>query len=60
VWNNVCKTFGINEGSAHMNSKPDYDSLYEIAERQAGYFTAHQAGKARFSIDEVRYPLIKL
>jgi predicted transcriptional regulator of viral defense system len=32
-----------------MNSKPDYDSLYEIAEGQAGYFTAHQASKAGFS-----------
>ena len=32
-----------------MNSKPDYDSLYETAESQAGYFTARQAQKHGFS-----------
>lgn len=32
-----------------MNKKPDYNQLYEIAEGQAGYFTASQAGKVGFS-----------
>jgi predicted transcriptional regulator of viral defense system len=32
-----------------MNIKPDYDSLYEIAENQAGYFTASQAREVGFS-----------
>ena len=32
-----------------MNSKPDYDRLYETAEGQAGYFTAKQAKKHGFS-----------
>jgi len=32
-----------------MTQKPDYDSLYEIAENQAGYFTASQAREVGFS-----------
>jgi predicted transcriptional regulator of viral defense system len=32
-----------------MNPKPDYDQLYEIAEAQAGYFTARQARQAGFT-----------
>ena len=32
-----------------MSQKPDYDSLYEIAESQAGYFTASQAREVGFS-----------
>jgi predicted transcriptional regulator of viral defense system len=32
-----------------MNTKPDYDQLYEVAENQAGYFTAHQARGVGFS-----------
>lgn len=32
-----------------MNTKPDYDRLYEFAEEQAGYFTAAQAHEAGFS-----------
>ncbi|MBC8462038.1 MAG: hypothetical protein H8D67_29055 [Deltaproteobacteria bacterium] len=32
-----------------MSQKPDYDSLYEIAENQAGYFTASQARDVGFS-----------
>lgn len=32
-----------------MNTKPDYDQLYEIAEEQAGYFTSTQARKVGFS-----------
>ena len=32
-----------------MNTKPNYDHLYEIAESQAGYFTAKQARKVGFS-----------
>jgi predicted transcriptional regulator of viral defense system len=32
-----------------MKSKPDHDQLYQIAEEQAGYFTASQAQEAGFS-----------
>ena len=32
-----------------MNPGPDYDRLYEIAESQAGYFTASQAREVGFS-----------
>ncbi len=32
-----------------MSQKPDYDGLYEIAENQAGYFTASQAREVGFS-----------
>lgn len=32
-----------------MNTKPNYNQLYEIAENQAGYFTATQAGKVGLS-----------
>ncbi len=32
-----------------MKAKPNYDRLYEIAESQAGYFTAQQAREAGFS-----------
>ena len=32
-----------------MSTGPDYDQLYEIAESQAGYFTAAQAQRAGFS-----------
>ena len=32
-----------------MNTKPDYNQLYEIAESQAGYFTAAQARKVGLS-----------
>jgi predicted transcriptional regulator of viral defense system len=32
-----------------MKTKPDYDHLYEIAEAQAGYFTAQQAQSVGFS-----------
>jgi hypothetical protein len=32
-----------------MNTKPDYDQLYGIAEAQAGYFTASQAKTVGFS-----------
>jgi len=28
---------------------PDHDALYQLAEQQAGYFTAHQAARAGFS-----------
>jgi predicted transcriptional regulator of viral defense system len=36
-----------------MNAKPDYDHLYQIAEAQAGYFTASQAGEAGFSAERL-------
>jgi predicted transcriptional regulator of viral defense system len=45
----VCITLAISEGIAHMNIKPDYDQLYNVAESQAGYFTASQARKVGFS-----------
>ncbi len=32
-----------------MSTKPDYDLLYQIAENQAGYFTARQAREVGFS-----------
>jgi predicted transcriptional regulator of viral defense system len=32
-----------------MSKAPDYDGLYEIAEKQAGYFTASQAREVGFS-----------
>src|SRR3990170_6203451 len=32
-----------------MDTKPDYDRLYEIAENQAGYFTARQSREVGFS-----------
>lgn len=32
-----------------MNTKPDYDQLYNIVEEQAGYFTAAQAQRVGFS-----------
>lgn len=31
------------------SSKPDYDGLYDIAEKQAGYFAANQASEVGFS-----------
>lgn len=36
-----------------METKPDYDHLYEIAEAQAGYFTASQARTAGFSSERL-------
>jgi predicted transcriptional regulator of viral defense system len=45
----VCNTLGISEGFAHMEEKQKYDELYEIAESQAGYFTAQQARNVGFS-----------
>ena len=36
-----------------MDTKPDYDQLYEIAETQAGYFTASQAHTAGFSLERL-------
>jgi predicted transcriptional regulator of viral defense system len=45
----VCKTLGKIEGIAHIKGKPDYDQLYEIAEGQAGNFTANQARSVGFS-----------
>lgn len=38
---------------AHMETKPDYDRLYEIAEAQAGYFTASQAQTVGFSTERL-------
>jgi predicted transcriptional regulator of viral defense system len=36
-----------------METKPDYDHLYEIAEAQAGYFTASQAQTVGFSTERL-------
>jgi predicted transcriptional regulator of viral defense system len=36
-----------------MDTKPDYDRLYEIAEAQAGYFLASQARSAGFSSERL-------
>lgn len=47
--NNVCNTLGFSKGFAHMPGPPDYILLYEIAEAQAGYFTAQQAREVGFS-----------
>jgi predicted transcriptional regulator of viral defense system len=36
-----------------METKPDYNRLYEIAEAQAGYFTARQAQSVGFSTERL-------
>jgi predicted transcriptional regulator of viral defense system len=50
---NVCILFNIFELIAHMSpvstTPPDHQKLYEIAEQQAGYFTAAQAQAVGFS-----------
>jgi predicted transcriptional regulator of viral defense system len=50
---NVCISFNIFKPFAHMNTipvvSPDHQRLYEIAEQQAGYFTAAQAQGVDFS-----------
>lgn len=38
-----------------MVSHPDFNHLYEIAENQAGYFTAQQAHSAGFSKERISY-----
>lgn len=38
-----------------MRAQPDYNHLYEIAENQAGYFTAQQAHSAGFSKERISY-----
>lgn len=38
-----------------MNAQPDHTQLYEIAENQAGYFTARQAHSAGFSKERISY-----
>lgn len=49
ICDNVCISLVYAEGFACMSARPDYDQLYEIAESQAGYFTAAQARKVGFS-----------
>jgi predicted transcriptional regulator of viral defense system len=49
LWNNVCRNLANPKGYAHMSTKPNYDQLYEIAESQAGYFTAQQAREVGFT-----------
>jgi len=50
---NVCILFKLFELFAHMNPisimSPNHQKLYEIAEQQAGYFTAAQAQAVGFS-----------
>ena len=36
-----------------MSQKPEYDSLYDIAENQAGYFTSSQAREVGFSLERL-------
>jgi predicted transcriptional regulator of viral defense system len=38
-----------------MNIQPDHSKLYDIAENQAGYFTANQAHSAGFSRERLSY-----
>jgi predicted transcriptional regulator of viral defense system len=38
-----------------MSDQPDFNQLYEIAEAQAGYFTAGQAQEAGFSWERLSY-----
>jgi len=38
-----------------MNTQPNHNQLYEIAENQAGYFTAQQAHSAGFSRERISY-----
>ncbi len=38
-----------------MENKPDFNRLYEIAENQAGYFTASQAQEVGFSWERLSY-----
>ncbi len=52
---NVCKSLAIYEGLAHNMSSPNYNTLYEITEGQAGYFTARQAGEAGYSWERLSY-----
>ena len=56
---NVCILFSILESFAHMNpvstTRPDHRHLYEIAEQQAGYFTAAQAQAVGFSLPLLSY-----
>jgi predicted transcriptional regulator of viral defense system len=50
---NMCILFNMVERVAHMNpvsnTSPDHQQLYQIAEQQAGYFTAAQAQAVGFS-----------
>ena len=52
---NVCNSLGFSEGYAHMDGQPNFNRLYEIAENQAGYFTAKQAHGAGFSWERLSY-----
>ena len=52
---NVCKTLAISEGFAHIVNQPNYNKLFEIAENQAGYFTAYQAKEVGFSWERLSY-----
>jgi predicted transcriptional regulator of viral defense system len=56
---NVCRSLNIFKLIAHMNpvatTPPDHQRLYEIAEQQAGYFTAAQAQTVGFSRSLLSY-----
>ena len=45
----MCIILGLSEGIAHMKGKPNYDQLFVIAERQAGYFKTSQAREVGYS-----------
>lgn len=52
---NMCITLVLSEGFAHMVGSPNFQRLFEIAENQAGYFTASQARQAGFSWERLSY-----
>lgn len=59
MWYDVCKYLHGAKGFAHMSEgteKPFPDErLYDVAERQAGYFTTAQAREAGFTHSQLTY-----
>ncbi|MFV2045384.1 MAG: type IV toxin-antitoxin system AbiEi family antitoxin domain-containing protein, partial [Anaerolineales bacterium] len=51
----MCKRTEKLRHIAHIKPKTDHDALYQIAERQGGYFAARQARRAGFSRDLLSY-----
>ena len=58
---NVCRIFRTFERFAHVSDTteelPDHKALYQVAEQQAGYFTAAQARQVGFSRSLLAYHL---
>ncbi len=52
---NVCNTLEKILHIAHIMPGTDHDALYQIAERQGGYFATRQARRAGFSRDLLSY-----